>query len=71
MGGGVVVHEQLLGEHVPGHVGVQVGVLVHQLLDDEGVHFGMQVCKLLGEPEMGPDRDHARVAGQQGVPDLK
>ena len=71
VGGRVIVHEQLLGENVPGHIGVQVGVLVHQLLDDESVHFGMKVCKLFGEPQMGPDHNHARVTGEQGVPDLK
>ena len=45
--GVVVVHEELLGEHVPAGVGVEVGVALQQLADDVHVDTRVQVLQLL------------------------
>ena len=45
--GVVVVHEELLGEHVPAGVGVEVGVALQQLADDVHMDTRVQVLQLL------------------------
>ena len=45
--GVVVVHEELLGEHVPAGVGVEVGVALQQLADDVHVDTRVKVLQLL------------------------
>ena len=42
-----MVHEELLGEHVPASVGVEVGVALQQLADDVHVDTRVQVLQFL------------------------
>lgn len=65
----LVVHEQHLGQDIPGDVGVEVGVLLEQGGQDVDVDQRMQVLQLLAQTHVRPDDVHVGVPGEDGVPD--
>ena len=67
----VVVEEDLLGQDVPGDVGVQVRVLLKEVGEDVPVDDRVEVHQLLGHAHVRPDHDHVRPLLEDGVPHLQ